>query len=220
VVYHRPVIPRVVIERVPLPGGETLVLSRRDQMFSIRVAGVELMNNASHHSEDELGKQCARRVKAKAPKIMIGGLGMGFTLRAALDELPADARVEVVEIVPAVVRWNRTILGDQAGHPLDDPRVTVVEDDVREAIARGKDYDAIVLDVDNGPNGVYEGNGSLYKRAALAQAKAALAPGGVYAVWSSFASPTFSRWLRDVGFKVDEVTVKSHGGHHIIWFAS
>ena len=205
-----------------MPGGE-LVLARRGEEYSIRVAGVELMNSRDHSSEDALGRETMARLKAKAPRVMIGGLGFGFTLRAALDALPADAHVDVVEIVPALVQWNRTLLGALAGHPLDDPRVTVIEDDVAAVIKAAKNYDAIVLDVDNGPDAVYEGNAGLYKRRGLEAAKRALAPGGVLAVWSAFASTTFTHWLRETGFRTELVTLKSKfkgGPTYYVWYAS
>ncbi len=215
-------IPRVVLERVAVPGGE-LVLARRGTEYSIRVGGVELMNSRDHSSEDELGRQTVARLTATAPRVMIGGLGFGFTLRAALDALPAAAKVDVVEIVPALVQWNRTVLASLAGEPLADPRVNVIEADVATVIKTAKGYDAIVLDVDNGPDAVYEGNAGLYKRRGLEAAKRALAPGGVLAVWSAFASNTFTHWLRETGFRTELVTMKSKfkgGPTHYVWFAS
>jgi spermidine synthase len=204
------------------PGGE-LVLSRRGDEYAIRVAGIELMSSRDHSSEDELGRAAVARLEATSPRVLIGGLGMGFTLRAALDALPATAHVEVVEIVPDVVRWNRGVLAKLAGEPLADPRVEVIEADVAHVIRKATDrYDAIVLDVDNGPDAVYEGNAALYKRNGLAAAKAALVPGGWLAVWSSFRSSTFTTWLREVGFAVDLVTMKSKfksGPTHYVWFA-
>jgi spermidine synthase len=215
------VIPNVVVERADVPGGE-LVLYRRGDEWSIRVRRVELMNSRNHISEDELGRMtCARLAGRATPRLLVGGLGLGYTLRATLDALGADARVDVVEIVPAIVRWNRTLFGALAGHPLDDPRVTVIEADVADVIRRAAGapgYDAILLDVDNGPDGVYEGNAGLYKRAGLAAAHAALAPGGVLAVWSSFESPTFTTWLRGAGFMVDLQTVRVGGARCYIWF--
>ena len=219
--YHRAVIPTVVVERAEVPGGE-LVLSRRGDEWSIRVRRVELMNSRNHGSEDELGRMtCARIGTRAAPRLLVGGLGLGFTLRATLDALAASARVDVVEIVPAIVRWNRDLFGALAAHPLADPRVTVVEADVGHVIrgAKAGTYDAILLDVDNGPDGVYDGNAGLYKRAGLVAAHAALAPGGILAVWSSFESKTFTQWLRDVGFAVDLQGVRAAGARHYIWFA-
>jgi len=213
-------IPRVVLERAVVPGGE-LVLARRGEEYSIRVGGVELMNSRDHSSEDELGKQTAGRLSVAAPRMMIGGLGFGFTLRAALDALPATAKVDVVEIVPALVQWNRTLLAPLAGSPLADPRVTVIEADVAAVIKDAKNYDAIVLDVDNGPDAVYDGNAGLYKRRGLEAARRALAPGGVLAVWSAFKSNTFTHWLREVGFATELVPMKSKfkgGPTHYVWF--
>jgi spermidine synthase len=214
------VIPSVVVERAAVPGGE-LVLSRRADEWAIRVRGAELMSSRNHGSEDELGRMtCARIARGTAaPRVLVGGLGFGFTLRAALDALPAAARVDVVEIVPAIVRWNRTLVGELARHPLADARVTVIEADVAGVIRDARAaYDAILLDVDNGPDGVYDGNAGLYKRAGLAAAHAALASGGVYAVWSSFESPTFTTWLRGAGFTVDLQGVRAAGARHYIWF--
>jgi spermidine synthase len=211
------VIPRVVIERVETPGGE-MVLARRGDEFSIRVAGVELMNSRNHESEDELGRLACRLVTGIAkPRVLVGGLGLGYTLRAILDGC-ATAAVDVVEIVPAVVRWARTVTAELAGRTLDDPRVTVIEDDVSRVIAaRAATYDAIVLDVDNGPNELFETNAKLYKRNGLAAARRALVRGGGLAVWSSFPSPTFTRWLQEVGFTAEVVTIKARGSRHYIW---
>lgn len=218
------VIPTVVIERAATPGGE-MVLSRHGETFAIRVAGVELMSSVNHGSEDELGRRAADLVRGvPAPRMLVGGLGLGFTLRAALDALPRTARVDIVELVPDVVRWNRTIYGALAGHPLDDPRVTVVEADVVRVIigAAPGTYDAIVLDVDNGPNDVFEQNVELYRKNGIAQSRAALAPGGLLAVWSSFDSPTYTRWLREAGFEVEVTRLRSKfrgGPRHYLWFA-
>ena len=223
-VYTCAVIPVVVVERAATPGGE-MVLSRRGDEFSIRVGGVELMNSRNHGSEDELGRRAGELVReVRAPRMLVGGLGLGYTLRAALEALPRTAHVDVVEIVPAVVRWNRTVLGALAGHPLDDPRVAVIEGDVARVIAGSPagHYQAILLDVDNGPDEIFERNAALYRRAGLVAAHAALAPGGVLAVWSSFESQTFTRWLREVGFAVEIARIRPQhrgGPRHYIWFA-
>jgi len=216
------VVPLVVIEKVNA-AGSTLVLSRRGDQFSIRTGGVELMNSQNHASEDELGRlTCARLAQTEKPTLLVGGLGLGFTLRAALDALPPAARVEVVEIVPEVVRWNRTILGPLANHPLDDPRTFVIEGDVAHVIRKSAGrYDAILLDVDNGPDGVFKGNKTLYERAGLVAALRALTPNGVLAVWSSFESPIFTKALQKAGFEVELAAIRpKHGGpRHCIWFA-
>ncbi|MBS1122459.1 MAG: Spermine synthase [Deltaproteobacteria bacterium] len=213
-------IPNVVLERVDTPDGE-MVLSQRGRDFSIRVRGVELMNSRSHGSEDELGRiTCQPLADRTAPRVLIGGLGLGYTLRAALDVLPSNARLDLVEIMPAVVRWNRAVVGALASHPLDDPRVTVIEADVGLVIGRSTaHYDAILLDVDNGPDGILETNAALYRRTGLERAHAALTPRGVLAVWSSFDSPTFTLWLRQVGFDVELVRSNQHGARHFVWLA-
>jgi spermidine synthase len=214
------VIPNVVLERVATPLGE-MTLSRRGDDYSIRVAGVELMNSRNHVSEDELGTIATAPVRDRAaPRVLIGGLGLGYTLRAALDHLPAAARVDVCELVPDVVRWNREIYGALAGHPIADPRVQVIEDDVAHVIERSiAHYDAILLDVDNGPDGLARHNDKLYRARGLATARAALVSGGVLAVWSSFESPTFTKWLRDTGFTVEVARIKARGSRHVVWLA-
>lgn len=202
-----------------------MVLSRRGEDFYIRVGSVELMNSRNHGSEDELGKRAGELVReVRAPRLLVGGLGLGYTLRAALEALPPAASVDVVELVPAVVRWNRTVVGALARHPLADPRVTVIEDDVARVIAASPAgrYHAILLDVDNGPDEVFDKNAALYRRAGLIAARAALGPRGVLAVWSSFESATFTRWLRDVGFDVEVARIRAAyrgGPRHYIWFA-
>jgi len=213
--------PWVTLATALAPGGATLSLVRRGDTFVIRVGHAELMSSHMHGSEERLAEFTCTDLPPRA-SILIGGLGMGFTLRAALDALPATAKVDVVEIVPALVQWNRTLLASLAGSPLDDPRVTVIEADVAEVIKTAKNYDAIVLDVDNGPDAVYDGNAGLYKRRGLEAAKRALAPGGVLAVWSAFKSNTFTHWLRETGFATELVTMKSKfkgGPTHYVWFA-
>ena len=216
-------IPTVVIDRVTSPGGEHLVLSQHGAQFSIRVAGIELMSSVNHGSEDELGRLSCGLVKsAAAPRVLIGGLGMGFTLRAALDTLPPAACVEVVELVPEVIRWNREVYGQLANHPLADKRVVLLQEDVAHVIERGRGYDAIILDVDNGPDGVYRENRQLYQQRGIDAAHTALAPGGLLTVWSCFESPTFTRWLRGAGFSVELRNIKAKykgGPRHCIWFA-
>jgi len=156
--------------------------------------------------------------------VLIGGLGMGFTLGAALEHLGDDAKVVVAELVPAVVKWNRTHLADLAGRPLDDPRVTVRESDVGLVIKeKAAAYDAILLDVDNGPDGLtHTGNDRLYTHGGLAAAKTALKPGGILAVWSAEPDKSFSKRLRGSGFKMEEITVRARGTkgrRHTIWLA-
>lgn len=213
-------IPLVAVEKVTTPIGE-MILSRRGNDYTIRVSGIELMSSMNHRSEDEIGRlACAALAGVAAPRILIGGLGLGYTLRAALDALGPKAKVDISELVPAVVRWNRDIVGGLANHPLADPRVTVIEEDVARVIAgKTHHWDAIILDVDNGPDSVGQHNDALYKRSGLLSARTALVPGGLLAVWSSFESATFTRWLHDAGYESDLRRIRAHGAVHWIWLA-
>lgn len=215
----------VVLERVKLPDGKEMVLTRWESHVAISVGGRPLMSTHEHGSEDELGRVVAERLAGvRAPRMLIGGLGLGYTLRAALDVLPQDARVVVAELVPAVVRWNKAEHGAYSGHPLRDRRVKLVVEDVGKVIAKRTKYDAILLDVDNGPDALsHDANAKLYKRAGLLRTKASLRPGGVLAVWSAFPSKTFTRWLSDVGFGVEQLraTPTTPGGpRYYIWLAT
>lgn len=211
-------------EAADLDGSE-MVLEREGTEVCIRIGPRTLMSSDVHDSEDELGRLIAEEVRGNAsPRILIGGLGLGFTLRAALDDLPAGARVDVAELVPDVVRWNREECGLYAGRPLDDERVTLFVEDVAAVMARSANtYDAIALDVDNGPRAItHPRNELLYKRAGLARANAALRPGGVLAVWSSFPSDTFTKSLEALGGTVDlvETSVGFGAPQHWIWLAT
>ena len=220
--------PWVLLEQVQVPGnGGELRLYRRNDEFSIKIAGRgELMNSRVHGSEDALAEHtCARLAGCPQPRLLIGGLGMGFTLAAALRHLGDQAQVVVAELVPAVVAWNRGALGEPAGHPLRDPRVSVRETDVGRLLVAGEQaYDAILLDVDNGPEGLTrKENDWLYGVDGLNAAYAALRPGGVLAVWSAGPAREFAQRLRKVGLEVEEVRVRAHGSkgaRHIIWFAT
>jgi spermidine synthase len=222
------VTPWTLLDSAQVPGnGGELNLYQRNNEFSIKLAGRgELMNSRVHGSEDALAEHtCARLVDCVKPRLLIGGLGMGFTLAAALRHLGNQAQVVVAELVPAVVAWNRGPLGDRAGHPLRDSRVTVSEMDVARMFMNGEQtYDAILLDVDNGPEGLTrKENDWLYSINGLSEAFAALRPGGVLAVWSAGPDRNFLQRLRKVGFEVDEMCVRAHGSkgaRHTIWFAS
>ncbi len=210
---------------VPGDGGE-LRLFQRGEEFSIRVDGAELMNSRMHGSEDSLAELACKRIEGrKSPHVLIGGLGMGYTLAAALGRLDDSARVTVAELVPEVVAWNRGPLGHLAGNPLSDKRASVREGDVALVLSSSKGaFDAILLDVDNGPDGLTrEENDRLYSRAGLAAAFSALTPMGILAVWSAGPDRTFTRRLSDTGFKVEEVRVGARkggkGGRHTIWLA-
>jgi len=220
--------PWTLLDSAQAPGdGGTLRLYRRGSEFSIRVGNRELMNSRAHGSEDALGELACRGLAGHPePRVLIGGLGMGYTLAAALRALHPGGRVEVAELVPAVVAWNRGPLATLAGNPLQDERVTLRELDVGELIrTRQRSYDAVLLDVDNGPEGLTrKGNDWLYGLDGLAAAFAALRPAGVLAVWSAGPDQAFTQRLCKVGFQVDEVRVRGHesrrGARHIVWIAS
>jgi spermidine synthase len=220
-------IPWELVDSAPVPGsGEVLRLYKRGEEFSIRIDGRDLMNSRVHGSEDALAElACARVANRARPRILIGGLGMGYTLAAALHRLGAEAQVIVAELVPAVVAWNRGPLAALAGRPLEDRRVNVREVDVARILEEGpRRYDAIALDVDNGPESLtVKSNDGLYARAGLDAAFAALRPKGVLAIWSAGSDRPFVERLRRVGFEVDEVRARARGSHggrpHTIWIA-
>jgi spermidine synthase len=220
-------IPWMLVETARLCGDEgELLLYRRGSEFSMRIGARELMNSRVHGSEDALGKlACARIADRLQPRVLIGGLGMGYTLSAALRELGAQAKVTVSELVPAVVAWNRGPLGDLAGHPLRDERVIVREVDVVQIVREERRaYDAILLDVDNGPRGLTrKGNDRLYRTGGLKAIFAALRPEGVLAVWSAGPDRAFRDRLRKIGFQVQEACVPARGAaggaRHTIWIA-
>jgi len=187
----------------------------------------ELMNSRLSGSEEALATLACRRIEAvKRPNLLIGGLGMGFTLRAALAVLGPDARITVAELVPAVIAWARGPMASIFAESLDDPRASILSGDVIEVIqSHASAFDAILLDVDNGPEGlIRKANDALYNPKGLKAVRRALRPGGVLAVWSSGPHPLFSKRLGDAGFAVDEVavraTTKRRGARHIIWFAT
>ena len=217
---------RELIGTAQVPGGEQLRLFRRGDDFMIVLDRNELMNSRMSGSEEALAAMTCERLGVRLkPHLLIGGYGMGFTLRAALALLPSDAKVTVAELVPEIIDWARGPMATLAAGCVDDPRVTLDMRDVADVIgdARGT-YDAILLDVDNGPDGlVRAANDRIYSRVGLAAAKATLKPGGVLAVWSAAPDPTFARRLGEAGFAVDEVVVRARsngkGARHVIWFA-
>ncbi len=221
-------IPWLQIDTARVPGAEVeLRLMRRGDEFSMMLGPNELMNSRLSGSEEALATLVCRRIEAvKAPHLLIGGLGMGFTLRAALAVLGSEARIVVAELVPAVIAWARGPMAAIFGNSLDDPRARVVGADVIEVIqSHASAFDAILLDVDNGPEGlVREANNALYDLKGLKAIRRALRPRGVLAVWSSGPNPSFSRRLREAGFDVNEVavraTTKRKGARHVIWFAT
>lgn len=221
--------PWKLLDQAKPPGsGEELRLYQRGTEFSIKVGNYELMNSRLHGSEDALAKLAYQIITDQPePRVLVGGLGMGYTLRTALNGLGAKAQVVVAELVPAVVKWNRGVLTDLAGSPLEDDRVTLHEADVAQIIWKFKcNYDGILLDVDNGPQALTrKENNWLYSLKGLKTAFAALRPEGVLAIWSSGPDPAFAKRLRQAGFEVDENRVPARGGgtskgaNHIIWTA-
>lgn len=219
-------IPWIQLAEADVPDGGRLHLMRRGTEFSIMAGSIELMNSRLSGSEQALATLvCERLTQVKAPQVLIGGLGMGFTLRAALAHLPTSAQVVVAELIPAVVAWARGPLAHIFEGSLTDPRVTIREADVAELIGEAKaGFDAILLDVDNGPGGLSrEANDGLYSPQGLAAARRALRPGGILAVWSSGPSSEFTSRLRRAGFQAEEVKVRAHAGRgarHVIWLAT
>lgn len=218
-------IPLEQLATAQVPGGEELRLMRRGADFMIVLDRNELMNSRMSGSEEALAEMTAERLGNRAKQHwLIGGYGMGFTLRKALEVCGKDVRLTVAELVPEIIDWARGPMADLTAGCLDDPRVDLVQTDVALAIAKGRGtYDAILLDVDNGPDGlVRKDNGRLYSRDGLSAAKAALKPGGVLAVWSAAPDPVFASRLRKAGFAVDEVVVRARsngkGPRHVIWF--
>jgi spermidine synthase len=221
-------IPWLQIDTAPVPGAEVeLRLRRRGAEFSMMLGQNELMNSRLSGSEEALATLACRRIEAvKHPHLLIGGLGMGFTLRAALAVLGPEARIVVAELVPAVVAWARGPMADLFGDSLTDPRASIRQADVIDVIQSSPSaFDAILLDVDNGPEGlIRKANDALYDLKGLKTIRRALRPGGVLAVWSSGPNASFSKRLRAAGFDVNEVgvraTTKRSGAHHVIWFAT
>ncbi|MGL4542389.1 MAG: spermidine synthase [Polymorphobacter sp.] len=227
-------IARELVATAQVPDGAELRLFRRGDDFMIVLDRNELMSSRMSGSEDALATMTCARLPdrrapdpaRRAPHLLIGGYGMGFTLRAALAELGPDAQLTVAELVPEIIDWARGPMAALMAGCLDDRRVRLVTGDVRALIGSARsDYDAILLDVDNGPDGLTrDGNGGLYSRHGLAAAKAALRPGGVLAVWSAGPDPAFARRLANAGFAVEEVVVRARsngkGPRHIIWFAT
>ena len=219
--------PRELLGVAQVPGGAELRLFRRGRDFMIVLDRNELMSSRMSGSEEALATMTIDRLGRGAdPHLLIGGYGMGFTLRAALARLGADARVSVVELVPEIIDWARGPMVELAAGCLDDPRVTLVRGDVADAIGREAGaYDAILLDVDNGPDGLSrDANDRLYSARGLSIARAALRAGGVLAVWSAAPDKAFARRLADAGFAVEEVGVRARsngkGPQHVIWFGT
>jgi spermidine synthase len=215
--------PWELLDSAPTPDGGELTLSRRGNDYLIRINGQELMSNRSHSSESELGRLGSQHLRGqKGGSVLIGGLGMGFTLRSALDQLGPKANVVVAEMSPQVEQWNRTLLADLAGRPLDDSRASVEINNVIKVIASGRRWDAILLDVDNGPEALCTpSNQGLYDEAGLWRIRGSLNPRGVLVVWSSAPDRGFIKRMSQCGFSAESIRVASHEGkgtRHSLFF--
>lgn len=217
--------PRELIDVAEVPGGEPLRLFRRGDDFMIVLDRNELMSSRMSGSEEALAEMTLARLDTpRSAKLLIGGYGMGFTLRKALALIGPDGKAVVAELVPKIIGWARGPMAELAAGCLDDPRTQIVMGDVGAAIGRARsEYDAILLDVDNGPDGLTRlANDKLYTFDGLRAAKAALKPGGVLAVWSAGPDDRFRRRMGEVGFAVEEVAVRARqngkGPRHVIWF--
>lgn len=206
--------PWKTLARAHAPGGDELILQERDGVFVIRVGGHELMSSATHGSEEAMAEAALGGLLMERPRVLIGGLGLGYTLRAALDRLGPKGEVVVAEISEAVVTWNRGPVAALAKSPLDDPRVKVEVADVAKLVAaRARCFEAILLDVDNGPVALTRrGNEQLYGPSGLTAFRDALAPGGVLVVWSAGGAPRFCDRLREAGLQAREQRVPARAG--------
>ena len=218
-----------LLGEAPIPGtGEYLRLYRGKDDFFIRLSSLsnELMSTRKHASEDALGTlPCQRLRQPQSARVLIGGLGMGFTLAAVLRQVGQQARVTVAELIPEVVEWNRGPLGEHSGRPLNDRRTSVYIGNVEDLLNKGNGgYDVIALDVDNGPEGLtLAANDRIYSTQGILAAKKALSPDGTLAYWSAGPDRAFRDRLRRCGLLVEEVSVFAHGKkgtRHIIWLAS
>ena len=221
-------IPWLQIDTAQVPGADIeLRLMRRGEEFSMMLGQNELMNSRLSGSEEALATLTCKKIEAvKRPHLLVGGLGMGFTLRAALAVLGREARITVAELVPAVIAWARGPMAGLFGDSLADPRASIREADVVDVIKTSPSaFDAILLDVDNGPEAlIRKANDALYDLNGLNAIRGALRPGGILAVWSSGPNIAFTKRLRAADFDVNEVgvraTTKRSGAHHVIWFAT
>ena len=206
--------PTILHDTATTPDGTPLTLHERDGMFTIRVGPVELMSNRQHHSEERLAELACEGLRGRPRgRVLIGGLGMGFTLRAALGRLGADAEVVVAELIPAVIRWNQNPAYGLGADALADPRVEVVEGDVVDVLRGGGRFDAVILDVDNGASGLsVASNDRLYSVTGLTRAAAALRAGGCLAVWSANDDPAFAGRMGRAGFTVAVERARVHAG--------
>jgi len=218
-----------LLGEAPIPDSEqslSLYQGKDDFFIKISSGGGELMSTRKHGSEDALGAlPCQRLRNCDSARVLIGGLGMGFTLAAVLKEVGQEAEVTVAELIPEVVDWNRGPLGERSGFPLNDPRTKVHMGDVAKLMRRKRGwFDIIALDVDNGPEGLTQSaNDWLYSMPGIIAAQEALTPNGILAYWSAGPDQAFHDRLRRCGYQVEEVTVFAHGkkgARHTIWLAA
>ena len=218
--------PAAILARAAAPGGGEMILRRLGDGYEIRIDGRELMSSRGHGSEAALARRAAAALRERpSPRVLVGGLGLGYTLRAALDAFPAAARFVVAELLPAIVAWNRGPLAPLAGRPLDDPRVALHVGDVAALLGGDAAFDAILLDVDNGPEAVTVAtNRQLYQPEGLALLAAALSPGGVLAIWSADPAPSFLTRLADAGLvaraELAPARGETGGPEHTIFLAA
>ena len=218
-------LPWVELGRAKVPGGGEFRLMQRGQEFTIFAGTIGLMSSRQSGSEEAMAKVAGERIGGRPKaKVLIGGLGMGFTLRRSLADFGPDAEITVAELVPEIAgTWARGLLAHVHGTSLDDPRLKLVVGDVGVVMA-GEKFDAILLDVDNGPEGLSRpGNDALYSHSGIARAKAALKPGGMLAVWSVAPDAHFTKRLQQSGLRVEELKARAHGGRgarHVIWVAT
>jgi spermidine synthase len=219
-------IPWVHLGTAKVPGGSELKLMQRGMEFSIMAGAIPLMNSRMSSSETVLADAACERLRGRrACRVLIGGYGMGFTLRAALAGFGADAQIVVAELVPEVIAWARGPMAELTAGALRDPRVTIHEGDVAALIASSRGgFDAILLDVDNGPDGLSRSaNDRLYDMRGLEAARNALRPKGLLAIWSAAPNAAFAARLGRAGFAVDEIKARANPGRgvrHIIWAAT
>ena len=222
-------LPRETVATAEVPNGETLTLISHGRDFIIMVGRDELMGTRMQFSEEQLAELTLAELDRANPRVLIGGYGMGFTFRKALEKASEGAEIVVAEVVPEILEWAQGPLAELTGGTLSDPRGDVVLCDVAALIDDANDgtcdkWDAILLDVDNGPDGIVrDGNQRLYSTTGLGKARDALRPGGILAVWSAAPDYKFTRRLKEAGFEVEERRVRARpnnkGPHHTIWFA-
>ena len=212
-----------LLDQANMPDGNTLSLHERDGRFTIRVAGIDLMSTHQHASEEKLAELACAHIRTKpGARVLIGGLGFGFTLRAAMAAVSKDASLVVAEIMPAIISWNINPAFDLSVDLLTDPRVETLQRDVADVLKEEPGgFDSIILDVDNGPAALSTAaNGMLYRRSGLLLAKNALRPGGVVGYWSASADPAFARLMNNAGFDVEMQKCRAHatsGGWHTLF---